>query len=65
MVTDGEIPQPDESITNIIDYMHEDKGLEVHGLMVSSNTSEAMQRLCTHIHTFKSWSAVGGNSYMY
>jgi uncharacterized protein with von Willebrand factor type A (vWA) domain len=65
MVTDGEIPFPGESVTNIIDHMHTEKGLEVHGLMVSSNSSPAMERLCTHLHTFKSWTAVGGQDYMY
>ena len=65
MVTDGEIPQPDESLLDLINYMHQEKGLEVHGLMVSSNPSDAMQKLCTHLHMFKSWTAVGGQDWMY
>lgn len=26
---------------------------------------EPMRALCTHLHTFKSWTAVGGNDYAY
>lgn len=39
--------------------------LEVHGLMVSSNVSKAMNKLCTHIHVFKSWTSVGGKENQY
>jgi len=65
MVTDGEIPQPDDTILATIRQQHELMGLEVHGLLVSSNTSDQMKALCTHLHTFRSWTAVGGNDYMY
>jgi hypothetical protein len=27
--------------------------------------SEPMKKLCTHLHIFKSWTAVGGKDYMY
>ena len=36
MVTDGEIPRPDASILATIKRMHEEIGLKVHGLLVSS-----------------------------
>jgi uncharacterized protein with von Willebrand factor type A (vWA) domain len=36
MVTDGEIPNPDDVIVATIDKMVVEKGLEVHGLLVSS-----------------------------
>jgi hypothetical protein len=36
MVTDGEIPKPDEVILSTIAAQHEEKGLEVHGLLVAS-----------------------------
>lgn len=36
MVTDGEIPSPDASILATIKQQHEEMGLEVHGLIVSS-----------------------------
>ena len=94
MVTDGEIPHPDESILAAINSMHREKGLEVHSLMVSpqvrnphvgldlaaslsateqlltdtslcgAQSSEAMSKLSTHIHTFQSWTAVGGQPFM-
>jgi hypothetical protein len=43
---------------------HEDLGLEVHGLLVGTQVTPAMESLCTHIHMFKSWSAVGGRGFM-
>ncbi len=49
-----------------INSAHADMGLEVHGLLVASTVSEAMRKLCTDVHVFKSWTAVpGGNDYMY
>ena len=60
MVTDGEIPAPSENVVSQIEAFHEELGLEVHGLLVGSETTSAMQSLCTHLHMFKSWSAVGG-----
>lgn len=60
MVTDGEIPQPNEDILRRLHAAHEDLGLEVHGLLVGRNVTEPMKELCTHLHVFKSWSAVDG-----
>lgn len=64
MVTDGEIPMPDASILSTIETMSETVGLKVHGLLVASQVTEPMKKLCTKLHTFKSWSAVGGKDYM-
>ena len=58
MVTDGEIPTPGTHLLEQIETMHEELGLEVHGLLVGSHTTPAMKQLCTHLHQFKSWSAV-------
>ena len=65
MVTDGEIPSPSKELLDDLAEASEELGLEVHGLLVSSQASEAMQKLCTHLHLFKSWSVVGGESWMY
>jgi hypothetical protein len=65
MVTDGEIPNPSKELLQDLADATEELGLEVHGLLVSSQASEAMQKLCTHLHLFKSWSVVGGESWMY
>ncbi|KAF8063042.1 viaA [Scenedesmus sp. PABB004] len=65
MVTDGEVAPPSEALLEAIAAAHEDLGLEVHGLLVSSQVSESMRALCTHLHVFKSWSAVGGESWNY
>ncbi|EFJ49849.1 hypothetical protein VOLCADRAFT_120690 [Volvox carteri f. nagariensis] len=66
MVTDGEIPNPDDKILQAISRAHMELGLEVHGLLVANRVTEAMRKLCTDVHVFKSWTAVpGGNDYMY
>lgn len=65
MVTDGEIPQPDPKVLAAIDRAHKEMGLEVHGLLVSSQVSDAMKALCTELHVFKSWTAVGGEASAY
>lgn len=61
MVTDGEIPRPNEDILNQLERAHNDLGLEVHGLLVGKNITDPMKELCNHLHVFKSWSAVGGS----
>lgn len=58
MVTDGEIADPDEDIMRGLRVARETLGLEVHGLLVGSQVTEPMEKLCTHLHVFKSWSAV-------
>lgn len=58
MVTDGEIPQPSEEILSRLAAAHDTLGLEVHGLLVGRNVTPPMQKLCTHLHVFKSWSVV-------
>ncbi|KAL3158055.1 hypothetical protein ABBQ32_011665 [Trebouxia sp. C0010 RCD-2024] len=61
MVTDGEIPRPSDRVKRDLRRAVEDLGLEVHGLLVGQqDTTPAMQEICTHLHVFKSWSAVGG-----
>lgn len=67
MVTDGEIPTPSDWVKRDLKKAVEEKGLEVHGLMVGQQDSTpAMEQFCTHLHVFKSWSAVGGKrSYWY
>ena len=35
-------------------------GLEVHGVIVGNTVTKVMEDLCTHLHVFKSWTAVGG-----
>jgi hypothetical protein len=38
--------------------------LEVHGLLVvRSDSSPAMDSICTHTHMFQSWNAVGSSRY--
>lgn len=65
MVTDGEIAPPSQKLLDALAKANEDLGLEVHGLLVSSQVSESMQKLCTHLHVFKSWSKVGAESWQY
>jgi uncharacterized protein with von Willebrand factor type A (vWA) domain len=65
MVTDGEVAPPSEELLGKLGRAKAELGLEVHGLVVSSQKSEAMEALCTRVHTFKSWSAVGAESWQY
>lgn len=66
MVTDGEIPMPNDDILARLDAAKAALGLEVHGLLVGrKDSAEVMERLCTHLHVFKSWNAVGGSRYDY
>lgn len=62
MVTDGEIPRPRDSLLEDVQRLNEDLGLEVHGLLVGSDITPPMRDLCTQLHLFKSWNAVGVNS---
>jgi hypothetical protein len=65
MVTDGEIAPPSQALLDALADAREDLGLEVHGLLVSSQVSESMKALCTHLHVFKSWNAVGAEAWQY
>ena len=57
MVTDGEIPHPDEDILRKLNAAKEDLGLSVHGLLVGRVT-EPMEQICSDIHVFSSWNVV-------
>lgn len=58
MVTDGEIPPPNEDILNKLNRAKEEMGLSIHGLLVSKRVTDPMKELCTDIHVFKSWNVV-------
>jgi len=58
MVTDGEIRPPGEEVMTGLHGAVNDLGLEVHGVIVGNDTTQVMRDLCTHIHVFKSWTAV-------
>jgi uncharacterized protein with von Willebrand factor type A (vWA) domain len=65
MVTDGEVAPPSEELLAALGRARAELGLEVHGLVVSSQRSEVMEKICTRVHTFRSWSAVGAESWQY
>eukprot|EP01024_Parvocaulis_polyphysoides_P001347 TRINITY_DN10362_c1_g1_i2.p1 TRINITY_DN10362_c1_g1~~TRINITY_DN10362_c1_g1_i2.p1 ORF type:complete len:206 (-),score=17.47 TRINITY_DN10362_c1_g1_i2:188-805(-) len=58
LVSDGQFYKPNESIYETISNLNKDMGLEVHGLLLSQ-MEEPMKGLCTHLHTFQAWDAVG------
>eukprot|EP00208_Stichococcus_sp_RCC1054_P001044 CAMPEP_0206142050 /NCGR_PEP_ID=MMETSP1473-20131121/15266_1 /ASSEMBLY_ACC=CAM_ASM_001109 /TAXON_ID=1461547 /ORGANISM="Stichococcus sp, Strain RCC1054" /LENGTH=666 /DNA_ID=CAMNT_0053536869 /DNA_START=327 /DNA_END=2327 /DNA_ORIENTATION=- len=64
MVTDGEICMPSDYILSRLDRAREDMGLEVHGLLVGTpyGGEAVMEKLCSHLHYFQSWTAVGGKA---
>ena len=61
LVTDGEIKPPDETLIANLNEAKEEMGLKVHGLLVGdAGNAEVVESICTHVHAFKSWTAVGG-----
>eukprot|EP00667_Euglena_gracilis_P001010 EG_transcript_1011 len=54
LVSDGELPVPplDEDLMAALQAMRQDRGLQVHGLMVRPGASRAMDMICDHVHTF-------------
>ena len=66
MVTDGGVSRPSDRVKQNLKRAIDELGLEVHGLMVGQQDStQAMEEICTHLHVFKSWSAVGGRRNYY
>lgn len=64
MVTDGEIAPPSDAVLQRLERAKANLGLEVHGLLVGrSDSSPAMDSICTHTHMFQSWNAVGSSRY--
>ena len=64
LVTDGEIAPPSDEVLARLDAAKAGvMGLAVHGLLVGrrgGEVTESVKAICSHVHTFKSWSAVGG-----
>ncbi|GAB4822634.1 hypothetical protein N2152v2_009680 [Parachlorella kessleri] len=59
IVTDGEVPPCGPDVMAKLEDAEQRLGLEVHGLLVGRKVTATMEDLCTHIHVFKSWTAVG------
>jgi len=61
LVTDGEIKPPDETLIENLNRAKAELGLKVHGLLVGdAGDEDVIESICTNVHAFKSWSAVGG-----
>lgn len=64
MVTDGEIPPPNEDIIQKLNLAKEELGLTVHGLLVGQRVTEPMEAICRDpsgketISVFRSWGVV-------
>ena len=65
LVTDGEIPPPNEDILAKLNLAKEDLGLTVHGLLVGQRITEPMEMICRDltgtkntISVFKNWGVV-------
>ena len=52
-VTDGEIPDPSSTLLAEVNALKENKGLTVHGLLVSDTPSDAVKTLCDAVTVFK------------
>ena len=64
MVTDGEIPVPNDDVLRRLKEAKENLGLEVHGLLVGQHESTVMHQLASHLHVFKSWNNVTGSNFV-
>lgn len=75
VVTDGELPPPSADVGARLERAKAELGLQVHGLLVGGRAgagaggeggnakepiSEGVAAICSRVHVFKSWSAVGG-----
>jgi len=61
LVTDGEIAPPNEELIANLNEAKEEMGLKVHGLLVGeAGNADVVESICSHVHAFQSWSAVGG-----
>jgi len=58
MVTDGEIPTPEEQVLQDLAKQIEEDGLQVSGLLVGPRRSQTLNDLCTNVHRFDDWSVV-------
>jgi uncharacterized protein with von Willebrand factor type A (vWA) domain len=61
VVTDGELRPPRQDLLDRLAAANRDLGLRVHGLLVGTEVTPAMEALCTDVHLFRSWSAVKGS----
>ena len=56
IVTDGEFPVPSNTVERINKAKETDK-LRVHGVLVGSSHSSAIEKLCHPVHRFSDWQA--------
>lgn len=54
LVTDGEIPDPPvpTDVMESLNRIRQNKGVQVHGLLVGRSESKPLERLCTQTHDF-------------
>jgi uncharacterized protein with von Willebrand factor type A (vWA) domain len=57
LVSDGEFPLPG-GITAAVDEARQAGGLRVHGLLIGSSSSAAMQSICQPLHRFTEWGSL-------
>ena len=60
VVSDGEFPVPNETIEMTSDA-RSSAGLRVHGVLVASGRSPAMEALCRPLHRFHDWDALASH----
>ena len=58
VVSDGEFPVPSETSAAVA-AARQSLHLRVHGLLIGAGTSAAMSALCSPVHVFKNWNALG------
>lgn len=61
LVSDGEFPV-DVGLAERVEAVREIQNVRVHGLLVGSDGSTAMERLCDPLHRFSAWRALLGDN---
>ncbi len=54
LVSDGEFAVP-SSLTERLDVLREDIGLQLHGVLISGRSASAMNILCDEVHRLEGW----------
>lgn len=61
LVTDGEFPE-DAALEAAVRAARSDRGVRVHGALVASPHSAALERLCEPLHAFSGWEVMAGSA---
>eukprot|EP00581_Thalassiosira_minuscula_P001891 CAMPEP_0183747310 /NCGR_PEP_ID=MMETSP0737-20130205/67200_1 /TAXON_ID=385413 /ORGANISM="Thalassiosira miniscula, Strain CCMP1093" /LENGTH=286 /DNA_ID=CAMNT_0025983019 /DNA_START=1 /DNA_END=858 /DNA_ORIENTATION=+ len=66
LVTDGELPRVSNVILAKLEVLKQQKGMEVHGLLIGRRESDSLDLICNEVHDFLGkYDGINGASYSY